>query len=146
MKLIGFNLTKIFAEKPSLFKGSFNINTDIQFKDITSENIAMLKEEEILRISFNFVIDYHKKDAKAEPAAKIELSGIMLISTDKQQAASILKNYKKKDFDTQLRASLMNTILKKCTPRAIQLQDELNLPSPFIKIPQVRFESNQSDK
>lgn len=138
MRVIGFNFTKVSAERQPSFKSKSAINTDIEFKDIDKEELDLLKDKEPVKVSFLFKITYTNQENKKDknPDAELSFEGSIILSTDKEESKEILKSWKKKEMPNSFKIPMFNLILKKCTPKALQLQDELNLPS-HIPMPQL---------
>lgn len=130
MRLIGFNFTSIAAERKQTLQSGMNINTNIEFTDVQEEKVEMLKDRTPLKISFSQVITYSSpKDAKKqEELAKISFGGSMLIAASSEDAKELLKSWKKKEVPNGVKIPLFNIILAKCSVKALQLQEELNLP------------------
>jgi len=148
MKLLGFNFTKINAEKKLEFK-STAINTDIEFLEIEKDKIEMLKDSEIIKISFRFAVNYkeeaekeEKKETKQENSGKISFEGTILFSTDKEESKEILKAWKKKEIPPQFKVSIFNLILNKCSIKALSLEEDLNLPY-HVPLPKVQIQPKQ---
>ena len=135
MKILGFNLTKISAEKISSKLENVKINTNIDISEISeakADEMIKLKED-ILTIKFTFILDY-------TDYAKIEFQGILILAIDSKDSKEILKNWKNdKKISDEFRISLFNLILRKSTLRALQLEEEigipLHLPLPSLKYP-----------
>ncbi len=139
MKLLGFNLTKIEAYKSETFVNS-NIVSNIEFTDFQKQNLPMLKEGEGIKVSFKHDLVYNSKnEKKQEKQGNITFEGSLLLSADEEESKKLLKAWKKQEFTTDIRIPLSNLILRKCTPKTIQLQEELNLPThipmPLISPP-----------
>ena len=133
MQLIGFNLNKIKAEKsPNFIRGS--INTNIEFTDINKEKLDLLKDNDALKISFIFSITYSYQDKQdkekdeKENQGEISFYGDMLFSANKEESKDILKAWKKKQILDQFRIPMINFVLKKCSVKALSLEEDLNLP------------------
>lgn len=135
MQVIGFNLTKISAEREPVLKPNNTINTNIEFKDVEKEQVALLKESDAVKLSFAFTVTYEEKEKKTQEA-KISLEGFMVLSAEKDEIKDILKSWKKKEVPQNLKIPLFNVILQKCSLKALQLEEELNLPNhmPFPRI------------
>ncbi len=157
MQVIGFNFTKMHSEKSPEFKQG-SINTNIEFTDLQKEKVDILKDLEAVKINFSFSINYgdvvknsdkknndKKENENKDPAdsllAQIKFDGLIVLSTSKDELKDLQKSWKKKELPQAARLALFNMILKKTAPRALQLQDELNLPS-HIPIPQVQSKPN----
>jgi len=133
MKILGFSLTKVFGEKLKDRVENLKIGTKIDVSEITSAKADMLRtKEEILAIKFSYGLDY-------EPEfAKIELAGNMVISLEPKQARDVLSQWKNKQMPDDFRNTLFNVILRKASLKALQLEEELNIPlhfqPPILKI------------
>ncbi len=145
MQLIGFNLKKIQANRSPQFNRSA-INTNIEFRDIDKEKVDLLKDNDALRISFIFSITYQdaekleknpEKKEEIENQAEVKFEGDMLFSTNKEESKDLLKSWKKKQIPENFRIPMINFILKKCSVKALSLEEDLALPS-HIPFPQIR--------
>jgi len=144
MQILGFNLTKINAERsPDFKKGA--INTSIDFKDVSKEEVPLIKEE-VLRISFIFTVNYtkgEKDDPKKEKSqAKVELEGNLLLKATQDESKPILKDWKKKELATAVKTPLFNIILQKTAAKALDIEEQLNLPF-HIHVPQIQAKPKQ---
>jgi len=129
MKIIGFNLTKICIERKEKIERELKISQNIDIKDITKEK-ALVSNEEVLKVTFDFTIDY------SNDAAKIEFKGNIIILPEKEETKKILKSWKHKKFEDEFRVPLFNFIMSKCNIKALSLEDELFLPS-HIQMPRI---------
>ena len=121
MKIIGFNISKILIEKKEKIEGKIEINQNIDIKEISKDNIP-ITEEEVLKIDFSFLINYSNN------LGKLEFEGNLILVPEKVQLKDILKNWKDKKIDDDIRIPLFNFIMSKCNIKALSLEDELNLP------------------
>lgn len=154
MQVIGFNFTKISAERAQNFKHK-SINTNIEFTNLEKEEVPLLKDQDAVKISFNFLVDYSSQSQedkerktlnkqKEKPQAQIDFDGHIVLTATKQELKDLQESWKNKKIPQATQIPLFNIILKKATPKALQLQDELNLPS-HIPLPRVQAKS-QSEK
>ena len=134
MKIIGFNFTKISVEKLSdNFKG-LKINTNIDIVNIKQIKSDVFQTKEILiEVKFNYDIGYDPK------IAKVSFSGNLLFLVDSKTAKSFLKQWKNKKFPQEHKVFIFNIILKKSNLKALQLEDELNLPL-HVSLPSIKEE------
>ncbi len=135
MKIIGFNLSKILIEKKEKIEGKIEINQNIDIKDITKD-IIPLNNEEVLKIDFTFLIKY------SNDLAKLEFEGNLILVPEKTQLKDILKNWKDKKLEDEVRIPLFNFIMSKCNIKALSLEDEFNLP---YHIPMPRINPNKKE-
>ena len=91
-----------------------------------SKNVP--KGEVFLDISFNSIINYSKE------IAKIEIGGLLIISVESSVGKEILKKWKKKEIDEEIRANIFNIIITKTNIKALEIEDTLNLP-PHFRMP-----------
>lgn len=140
MQVIGFNLTKISAEKSKDYKKGA-ISTGIDFKEITNEQVPLIKED-VLGVTFVFTVNYtagEKDDSKDEKIlANITFEGNLLIKATKDEITPILKDWKKKNISNEFKTPLFNAILQKCATRSLDLEEQLNLPF-HVPMPQVQL-------
>lgn len=138
MKIVGFNFTKISAEKlkePSELKEQLKINTQIDVPELTEVKSHLLKtKEELIGAKFTYGVNY-------EPGfAKIELEGRILVAVEPKIVKDILKQWKKKKMPEDFRLFLFNVVLKKSSLKALYLEEELNLP---LHMPMPSFKKEQ---
>src|SRR3989344_7327551 len=131
MRVMGFNFDKISIERFLDNITDMKISTNIDISDIIKLNPGILKtKEEILGVKFNYIIDYQ------ENIAKIELAGKILLALEPKQAKEVLKQWDDKKVPDEFRITLFNFIFRKANIKAIQLEDEMNLPI-HIPLPKI---------
>ena len=143
MKVIGFNLEEISAKKPNEFKRS-NISTDVTFNDIDKSKLDVLKDNETIKASFKFLVSYKDTDNKNELKNEVTITGSLLLMVTKEESKEFIKAWKNKKLPEDKMLGLYNFILRKCSVRALQLEEELGL-QPHIPFPQVKAQQ-QSQK
>ncbi len=124
MRLMGFNFNKIDVEKQPVDRPKdLNINTNIDVSEIKNIKSDILKtKEEIIATTFSYVVNY------TPDYAKIELGGTVLLAIESKLAKTITKEWKNKKMTEEFRMVLFNIILAKSNVRALQLEEEMNLP------------------
>lgn len=136
MQIIGFNLNKINAEKSKDFKiGS--INTNVEFVKVEKEKVEMLKDKDVLKIEFKFTINYNENEKAKKNLAEVNFEGSILAAVESEESKEMLKSWKDKETSTNLKTPLFNIILKRCSIKALMLEDELGLP-PHIPLPRIK--------
>jgi len=138
MQVIGFNFEKIQAERKQA-KGTQNmqINSNINIKNITQEEISIVKDKPVLKFDFEFSVNYKPE------IAEIVFRGFSLVLVEKDESKDILKKWKNKKISEEVRLPLFNLILTKCNLRALQLEEELNLPT-HIPLPRIKPEQQKN--
>jgi hypothetical protein len=126
MKLIGLRYIKISAQRNPDFNGQVSLNTNVQFKEISKADT-----KDTLKIPYNFIVDYKE-------LGKIEIEGILFVSTDSKTIKTIEKAQKEKNYKTEEFTRISNLILQKSSVKAFELEDEFGLPI-HIKLPEIKF-------
>lgn len=139
MKIISFNFGKISAEKKSPARAKIQISSSMNIKSIDQERIDIIKEQPTLKFAFEFKVEYKPN------TAEIILQGFVLTIVEKDESKNILKRWKKKEIPNDIRLPLFNTIMTKCNLRALQLEEELNLPT-HIPLPKIKLEEQENKR
>lgn len=128
MKVINLIFTKISASKNKNFKpsGAF---INIKFNNVEKDSNPSLKDLEIFKIDFTHQVSYKKSnDSKLTSDAELALEGQLIISPDKEESKELLKSWKNKEVPSNIQPILYNAILKRCSIKALSLEEDLNLP------------------
>jgi len=137
MKIIGFNFDKINIEKLSDKAENLEVKTNIDISEINevkSKNISM--KEKFIGAKFAFNVNYDPD------FAKINLLGSVLFAVDSKLSKDILKQWKDKKMPEDFRILLFNVILRKANLKALQLEEEMNLPL-HVPMPSLRKQENK---
>jgi hypothetical protein len=123
MRVAGFNFKKISVEKLAEKANELKINTKIDILDIQSIKSDFIKtKDELLGVDFSYIVDY-------EPGfAKIEFKGSIVVSLDFREGKDVLRRWKDKKMSNEFQVNLFNIILRKSNIKALELEDEMNLP------------------
>ena len=138
MKVLGLNFRKINVERLADSMADLKIKTNMDILDISPTKASFIEtKEEFIIVKFTYSINY-------EPEyAKVELNGNILLSDESKAIQEILKNWKDKKLTEDFRIFVLNLILKKSTLKALELEEELNLPL-HMPMPSLRKENKQS--
>ena len=133
MKIIGFNFTKMSAERFKESAENININTELEIPEIKEIKSPFLQtKEELLEARFEYKVNYEPE------MAKIIIEGKVLRSADKKTKEEVMKQWgKKKSLPEDFRMLLFNVVMKKSALKALGLGDELNLPV-HVPLPTLR--------
>jgi len=138
MQIIGFNFSKINGSKEDDFPQGTSSNMNVEFIDITKADESFVNNKDTISIKFQYILDYNKEEKKkTNTHANITLEGTVILSTEKDESKEILNEWKKKKIPDQFKIFIFNFILRKCSIKALLMQDELNLPS-HIPFPQIK--------
>ena len=139
MKILGFNFTKISAERFPGKTEDIKINTNIDISDIQEVKSEMFNDKEkLLGVKFINTINYDPN------FAKIELGGTILLTFEEKEAKKILNDWKDKKLAEELRLALFNLILKKSSIKSLQLEEEINIPL-HIPMPSLKEEVKKNN-
>ena len=132
MKVIGFNFTRLSAERLKDSVEEMKISTELDFPEIKAAKSPFLKiKEELLEAKFDYKVNY-------EPGlAKVVIQGKVLFSVEEKVANEVLKQWKKKSLPEDFRILLVNVVMRKSALKALTLCDELNLPI-HVPLPTLR--------
>ncbi len=140
MKLVGFNFSKIYIEKFTDISRDLKINTNINVSELKPLKSEIFKsKEEVILVKFTYVINYDPE------GAKLEFEGNTMISIEPKKAKAILKEWKDKKMPDDFRNALFNLIMMKSNIKALQLEDELNLPY-HIPLPTLKIDDKDAKK
>lgn len=132
MKIIGFNFTKISAEKKKDNFKDLKANNSINILNISEIKQEVIKtDEDILAVKFSFGLDY------SPDIANIEFQGNILLSLEQKMAKEVLKKWKSEEVPDDFKIPLFNIIFRKSSLKALEIEDELNLPL-HIQMPALR--------
>jgi hypothetical protein len=121
MKIIGFNKTRILAEKGSSPVNKLDVEQKINIKEITKEKMPF-GETDGIKISFSFIIAYSNN------SGKLEFEGSLLVLPEGDEIKKFEQGMPSAKIPEDLRLPLFNFIMNKCTLRALSLEEELSLP------------------
>ena len=136
MRIVGFAINKISAEKKKTAGEKIQIKSNIDIKDIQKQPIDISKDP-ALKFDFVFSVAYSPK------LANIEIEGSVAALDDKNEAKEVLKEWKKKKFTHPMRTALFNFIMDKCNLKALQIEEDLNIPL-HVPLPKLRAQQEQN--
>lgn len=137
MKIVGFNYTKVSAERVVKWQPVKKINTNIQFTDLIKDDADTPKDIEVLRVMFKFDVAYEPKNAN------VSLEGYVFLGLSPNESKEAIKQWaKKKEVTEEIRNTVVKFIWKKCNLKSFQLEEELNIPT-HIQLPQISFKPKE---
>ncbi|MEK6934463.1 MAG: hypothetical protein AABW46_01155 [Nanoarchaeota archaeon] len=135
MPIVGFNFTKLNAEKKNLITKDtkININSKLGIKEVHEEKLPTGKTKaDGLRFDFEFILEYQPK------IANITIEGNIYYTDDPKTMQDIIKTWKdKKDIPVKIKQLVLNTVVLKASIKALSLEQEINIP-PHMPFPIVR--------
>ena len=140
MRFIGFNFNKISVEKFLDKVENLKIDTKIDVSEINTIKSSFFKtKEELIGVKFSYAVNYNPD------FAKIEFEGTIIFALEPKMAKDILSKWKDKQMSEDFKITLFNLILRKSNLKALELEDELNLPL-HIPLPSVKSQKKEEDK
>lgn len=127
MKLLGFNFTKIIAEKNPNHYGKIESKSNLTIIKVEKEKLDLIKQE-AAKISFSFSISYSE-------LGQVNLEGFMIWHFDKKSFKDVTENWEK-DIDPEIRTNILNAVLQKSSIQALKLEEQIGLPF-HIQLPKV---------
>jgi len=123
MRVIGFNFKKISVDKLKDPEPGMKIKTNIEIRDITKQELDLLKGSNILSFEYEFNLNYQPR------VADILFTGnLIMLFEDQKQVKDIEKNWKKQEISDDIKIPVLNIIFAKCNLKALQLEEDLALP------------------
>ena len=138
MPVGGLNFDKIVVEKHEAPASQVSIKNNLFIKDIKEHELLLGEQKRtVLKFEFEFSVVYEPK------VGSLVLNG-HVIFLDENTKIEIINNWKKKkDIDQKVMEQVLNLALYKCTVKALDLAQELNLPA-HMRMPRVK--TNQEVK
>ena len=130
MAIIGFNFTKIAAQKLENKSGKIKIANNIGISKVESSKFAGDSKREAVNVSFRFDCLYEPK------AAHLQFEGAITLLLAKATADELVKGWEEKKAPAAQLTAAMNHVLERCNIQAIVLSRDLGLPSP-VPLPKV---------
>ncbi len=121
MRIIGFTINKILAERKTPMKDKVEIKSGLNIDDISKEEVDISKSPAV-KFDFTYSIDY------APNVAEIKIKGSVIAIDEKDDSKDILKEWKKKKFNSPMKVPLFNFIMDKCAIKSLELEEQLGLP------------------
>ena len=140
MTVVGFALSKILIERKEAIKGKIEVNSKLNVTNMKKEDIKLVEGKDVLRFDFDYSINY-------EPGlAKINMAGHLLLMVEPKQTKELLKAWEKKSqVPEEIKLSVYNTIFHKCNIKALELEEDFNLP-PHLQLPYIQAAQKTENK
>jgi len=137
-RLLGFNITKINVEKNPDYQGEIQLKSNIDISSLEKHESDLIKQEAV-KISFNFCLDYGS-------LGNLSIHGFMYLIFDEKTTKKVLEDWKNKKYlDDEPNTLIVNIILQRCTLRALQLEEEMNLPF-HVQLPHAKIQKKTDSK
>ena len=133
MTIVGFNFTKLEAEKKDMIKGKINVSNNVTISKVEEKKLAIGNDKQkVLAFTFEFVSKYEPN------IGSIKFTGDVLFMDDSKKVKEILDGWEKdKKLPKEIMPGILNTALNKCNIQALILSEQINLPPP-IPLPKLQ--------
>jgi len=117
MAIVGFNFTKINAEKSGTVKGKININNNVSITKVENADLSIgSAKQNALRFEFEYATKYEPK------LGELTLTGELIYLNTPEKVKEILDSWKKdKSVPKDVMPAILNSVLAKCNIEALIL-------------------------
>jgi hypothetical protein len=136
MAVLGFNYTKLLAEKKQPAKGKLSVNNNVSITDVEEEDLNFSDEKNALKVSFKYKSTY-KPDV-----ADLTIEGNIIYVNDQKATEDLLEAWDDNNsLPKDVMREVINFALSKCNVQAIIMARDINVPSP-IRMPRVEADED----
>ena len=140
MQIVGFNLLEIKGKRKEFLDRNFDMKVNLSMKNVKKIDFDVKEDANVLGFHFEFSVECTGENGK------IEIEGVILAMLSKKEADEILKTWEKeKKLSDKIRTFIYNIIFSKCNIKALELEEELNLPT-HIPMPLLRESTKEETK
>ncbi len=126
MAVVGFSFIKMLAERKKAPTEAIKINSDVKVTNVVKDMVG--KEENLARFEFEFTLNY------GEPG-ELLLTGEVLFMDEPAKVKQIIENWKKQQaVEAKILTQVLNAVLYRANIKALELMQEVGLPS-HINLP-----------
>jgi hypothetical protein len=139
MNIISFSFTKLHGHRsPSFNLKSVKRDFSIDISDIVEEKVPFSAKGSAVKASFKYEVAYNDAAKKDGSMGQVSIEGNVAIMMTDEESKEVLKSWKGKKLPVNIHEFIVNFILRKCSAKAMELQDAINLPS-HIPIPRAKI-------
>ncbi len=135
MAVIGFNFTRINAERKAPVTGKIKIANNVSVKNVEDHSIMFGKtKQDGLKFTFEFTSKYEPN------VGDMLIVGEVVYINEPSKIKEIIAEWKKnKKVSKEVMTEMLNAILDRCNIQALTLSRDMNMPPP-IPLPKVQAE------
>jgi hypothetical protein len=133
INLIGESLISASVKKTGPLTKETMIKPDIQIKSLNKEKVPSLKTD-VLKLDYEFKVDY-------SGTGKVFLKGSLIFNAEPKKLKEIIKSWESKKLDEEFQVYVINLIIRKCSIKALQLEDQVGL-IPHIQLPRAQIKKD----
>jgi len=133
MKVLGISFYKIDLERKEDSFKNIKISTKLNILGIQKSSSTLLTDSEsLIKIKFEYELNYE------QDIALLKFSGYLLVSLSHSESDEILNKWEEKKIPEKFKEIIFNSIFRKCNLKALQFEEELNLP-PHLPLPSFKI-------
>ena len=139
--IIGFNFRKINIERKKKLTQGMKVKYDMDISNVYEQDIAMVAEKnKVLGFDFDFKIAY------GPDIADLGIFGSVMYMFSDEEAKKTLDLWKKsRKLSKSVSVPIINMILDKCNIKALELEQDLALPT-HLPMPSVNLVGKDDSK
>ena len=130
--IVGFGFTKVGVERHPTQTPvqKVRVVNDVDIKDVR-ETPLPVNNRKAVSVDFEFIIKYEPN------VAQISIAGSVLYMGDDAKVKATIEGWKKtKKLDKDVSVEILNMVLAKCNIKALELSQDVNLPT-HLPLPRV---------
>lgn len=133
MTVIGFQFTKILAERLTLPKGKINIQNNVSLTNVEEAPLMVKSEKQgSAKVYFSFTSKYEPK------YGLIDLQGEVVWMDDKKNIQAMVSEWKKaKKLPKEMATPILNTVIQKSNIQALVMSRDVSFPPP-LQLPKLK--------
>ena len=135
MAIIGFNFTKMLAERKNAPTEKINISNNVSVQNVEEFQLKGKQKEKAAKFSYLFTSTYEPN------VGKIEINGEIIWMDEEKQVKDLITSWKKdKKVPKEIMTDVLNAVLTRCNIESVVISRDINLPPP-IPLPKVETKS-----
>lgn len=128
MPVIGINIRSMKVDRDEEIEGNLQVNSSPRIQDVTKKSVGSLGKD-ALSLDFNYTCTYDEEGGD-EKVAEIQINGEVLFMAE--DPGEIVENWEEsQDLPSEITIPVINSVMRKCLTRAVDLSEELQLPPPL---------------
>lgn len=140
MPVIGINIKSIEADREDQVQGNLQVNNSPRIIDVQEKSVGSLGKD-ALSIDFEYTCSYDEEGGD-QGVAEIVMGGEVLFMTE--NPGEVVENWdENKDLPNEITVPVINSVMRKCLTRSVDLSEELQLPPP-LRFPRAKEQSDNA--
>jgi len=139
--IVGFNFKKINIERKKKLIQGMKVKYDLDIKEVYEQNIQVsMNKTKTLGFDFEFKVSYNPD------VADLQIEGTVMYMLPEEEAKKVIDSWNKdKKMTKNVSIPIINVILDKCNIKALELEQDLALPT-HLPMPSVNMSTKNDNK